>query len=46
MAMALTASNTMHFNGDTSKIVKLTPESHFIDITCVLCLDNCHNDGF
>ena len=28
--MALTASNTMHFNGDTSKIVKLTPESHFI----------------
>ena len=46
MAMALTDSNTMHFNGDTSKIVKLTPESHFIDITCVLCLDNCHNDGF
>ena len=46
MAMALTASNTMHFNGDTSKTVKLTPESHFIDITCVLCLDNCHNDGF
>ena len=29
MAMALTASNTMHFNGDTFIIVKLTPEPHF-----------------
>ena len=36
MAMALKASNRMHFNGDTSKIVKLTPETHFIHIICVL----------
>ena len=40
--MALTACNTVHFNGDTFIIVKLTPETHFIHIICVLCLDNCH----
>ena len=39
--MALTASNTVHFNGDTFIIVKLTPEPHFIHITHVLCLDDC-----
>ena len=46
MAMAVTAGNTVHFNGDTFIIVKLTPEPHFIHITHVLCLDDCNEDGF
>ena len=46
MAMALTASKTVHLYGDTFIIVKLTPEPHFIHITHVLCLDDCKEDGF
>ena len=46
MAMAVTAGNTVHFNGDTFIIVKLTPEPHFIHIVRVLCLDDCKEDGF